>query len=92
MQNPSLDPNIVASDREDRLVEVEARKRLAEGEPVVPQALIAGGEMVINKFATDKAGMKNLQNINENLRRDDPVNFEEVRHHIDEAARLSQNV
>lgn len=91
LQSPSSDPNITMNDREDRLVELETRKRLAEGEPVIPQAMVAGGEMVINRFATDKAGVENLESINENLRRDNPVNFEEVRHHINEAARLSQN-
>lgn len=49
MQNPSTTQN----DKNDRLVELETRKRLAEGEPVIPQAMLAGGEVVYSRSARE---------------------------------------
>ena len=49
MQNP----NATQNDKDDRLVELETRKRLAQGEPVIPQAMLAGGEVVYSRSARE---------------------------------------
>jgi len=49
MQNP----NATQNDKNDRLVELETRKRLAQGEPVIPQAMLAGGEVVYSRSARE---------------------------------------
>ena len=46
-------PNTTQNDKNDRLVELETRKRLAQGEPVKPQAMLAGGEVVYSRPARE---------------------------------------